>query len=112
MIYDVLYKTLSGAKPLRIMFDKVDEFIRNYLVLCIFNRIRYLIKYKSSISYVSWNYEKIKIVADDGFPLERTFTLYNVVILFKSVFSKNHNQYYYIISYQFVSISSCQLAKT
>ena len=30
MIYDVFCKTLIGAKPLRILFDKVDGFIRDY----------------------------------------------------------------------------------
>ena len=29
-IYDILYKTLSGVRPLRIKFEKVDRFIRNY----------------------------------------------------------------------------------
>ena len=29
LIYDVLYKTLIGVKTLRIMLDKVDEFIRD-----------------------------------------------------------------------------------
>ena len=28
LIYDISYKTLTGAKPLRIRFDKVDRFIR------------------------------------------------------------------------------------
>ena len=53
LIYDVSYKTLIGPKPLRIRFDKIDEFIRvyngtTYLVLfvpeiyaAIYNRIRY-----------------------------------------------------------------------
>ena len=52
-------KTLIGAKPLRIRFDKIDGFIRvynrtRYVVLfapekydAIFNRIRYLINQKS-----------------------------------------------------------------
>ena len=30
MIYDVLYKTLIGAKPLSIRFDKAHGFIRIY----------------------------------------------------------------------------------
>ena len=30
LIYDVSYKTLIGTKPLHIMFDKVDGFIRDY----------------------------------------------------------------------------------
>ena len=29
-VYDISYKTLIGAKPLRIRFDKVDGFIRIY----------------------------------------------------------------------------------
>ena len=61
-IYSVLYKALIGAKPLRIRFDKVDEFIRvydrtRYLALfgpeeydAIYNRIRYLISQKSGIN--------------------------------------------------------------
>ena len=28
MIYNILYKILIGAKPLRIRFDKVDGFLR------------------------------------------------------------------------------------
>ena len=30
LIYDVSYKTLIGAKPLHIIFDRVDRFIRDY----------------------------------------------------------------------------------
>ena len=30
LIYDISYKTLIGAKPLRIKFDKVDRLIRVY----------------------------------------------------------------------------------
>ena len=30
LIYDVSYKILIGAKPLHIMFDKVNGFIRDY----------------------------------------------------------------------------------
>ena len=69
---------MIGAKPLCIMFDKVDKFIRDYngtkylLSLgsekynAIFNRIRYLIMLKSNISYVvSHNYGKIKVDSDD-----------------------------------------------
>ena len=54
-VYDISYKTLIGAKLLRIRLDKIDEFIRvydgtRYLILfgpekydAIFNRVRYLI---------------------------------------------------------------------
>ena len=30
LIYDISYKTLIGAKPLRIRFDKTDWFFRTY----------------------------------------------------------------------------------
>ena len=58
LICDILRETLIGAKPLRIIFDKVDGFIRDYggtkyLVLfgpekydAILDRIRYFIKLK------------------------------------------------------------------
>ena len=64
LIYDILYKTLLGGKPLRIMFEKVNGFIRDYdgtkyLVLfdsekydAIYDRIRYLTDLKSNITYV------------------------------------------------------------
>ena len=29
-VFDISHKTLIGAKPLRIEFDKVDEFVRVY----------------------------------------------------------------------------------
>ena len=30
LLYNILYKTLTGAKPFRIRFNKVDGFIRIY----------------------------------------------------------------------------------
>ena len=30
LIYDIVYNTLIGGKPLRIVFDKVDRFIRKF----------------------------------------------------------------------------------
>ena len=59
LMYEVLYKTLIGAKPLRIIFDKVNGFIRGfdrmkYLVLfsdAIFDRIRYIVGLKCSTTY-------------------------------------------------------------
>ena len=74
MIYGISYNNLTGAKPSRIRFDKVDGFIRDYdgtrcLVLFggekynfIYYRIIYLIGVKSGITYVfSHNYAKIKV---------------------------------------------------
>ena len=111
LIYNILYKTLIGAKPLRIRFDKVNGFIRIYdgtrhsvlfgseRIDAIYGMIRYLIGQKSSITYVIfYNYARIKIYSFDSLPLEKTLTLYNVIILTKSVFNKNQNDYYYNIS--------------
>ena len=58
LLYDILYKTLIGAKLLRIIFNKADGFIRDYigtkyLILfgsekfdAIFDRNRHLIRLK------------------------------------------------------------------
>ena len=39
LVYSILCKTLIGAEPLRIRFDKVDEFIR------IYDGTRYLVSF-------------------------------------------------------------------
>ena len=96
MIYDILHKTLIDPKPLHIRFDKIDGFIRiyegtRYLTLvgsekydAIYNRIRYLLSLKSSITYIfSHNFAKIKIDSYDSLPIEKRFSL--------------HNHYYYQI---------------
>ena len=76
LVYDISYKTLIGAKPLRIRLYKVNGFIRiydgtRYLVLfelekydATFNRIRYLIGVKSGI-IISHYCVKIKIDSYD-----------------------------------------------
>ena len=63
----------------------------------IYNRIRYLIIQKSGITYViSHNYVIIKVASCDSLSLEKSLTLPNVIILIKSVFNKNQNNYYKI----------------
>ena len=45
---------------------------------------------KSEITFViSHNYAKIKVDSFNSFPLEKTLTFQNVLILIKSVFNKN-----------------------
>ena len=74
LIHDITYKTLIGSKPLRISLDKTDRIITIYngtrsLTLlgtkkygAIYNRIRYLISLKSSITYIfSQYFAKIKV---------------------------------------------------
>ena len=84
MVWNISYKTLTGAKPLCIRFSKVDGFVRvydgtRYVVLfgpekhdVIFNRIRYLLSQKSGITYVlSHNYARTKIDSYDILPLKK-----------------------------------------
>ena len=99
-VYDILYKTLFGSKPLQISFDEVDEFIRVYdgiVYLALFvpeNMMSFAIELdilfcqKSNITYVfPHNYAKIKIDSYDSLSLEKTLTLNNVIIFIKSVFN-------------------------
>ena len=107
-ICHISYKTLTGAKPVCIRFDKVNGVIRvydgaRYLVLfvaekynLISNLIRYLIGVKSGITYVIFhNYAKVKVDLYYSFPLEKILTFHNVIILIKLVFKKDKNNYYY-----------------
>ena len=107
LVYNVSYKTLLDAKPLWIIFDKIDGFIRVYdgtrfVVLFgsekydfIYNRIRYLKGVKSVITYVdSHNYSRIKLDSYDSLPQEKTMTFYKVIILIKAVFNKNKSYYH------------------
>ena len=94
-------------------FDKVDECIRKYdgtkyLTLFhshekyerLFDRIRYLIMFKSNIWGVnSHKYMEIKINSGDILPLEKGLNMPNVVLL-KSVINKNHNHYYHNIYFK------------
>ena len=54
LMYDVLYKTLIGAKPLCIIFDKVNEFIRD------FDRMKYLVLFSPEICDAILIYCRIK----------------------------------------------------
>ena len=95
-------KSLIYSKSLRIRLDRIDGFIRvydgtTYLVLFgsekndfIYNRIRYLIKVKSSITFViSHNYAKMKVDLYNSLPLEKTMTFHNVIIIINSVQNKD-----------------------
>ena len=121
LIYDISYKTLIDAKPLRIRFDEIDGFIKiydgtRYLTLfgskkyeAIYNRIRYLISLKSGITYIFSRYfAKIKVDSYDSLPIEKILTLHNVIIHIKSALKKDKNHYYYKI---FLEKCSYQLVK-
>ena len=108
-----MYKSLVSAKPLRIRFNNIDEFIRvydgtRYLVLfgaekcdLFYNKIRYLIEVKSGITYViSFHYAKIKVDSYAFLPLEKLLSFHNVIILITSVSNKDKNHYYYNIFFE------------
>ena len=88
LVHNISYKTLFGATPLRISFNKIDGFIKvydgtRYLVLfraekydIIYNRIRFFVGVKSGITYIiSHNYAKIKVYSSAFLPLERLFIM-------------------------------------
>ena len=72
IFYDISYKTLMGAKPLRIRFDEIHGFIKIYdgirdVLLfrseqydAIYIRIRYLIRQKMVSDY-SYDFATIRI---------------------------------------------------
>ena len=58
-------------------------------------RDRYLIRVKSGIIYViSPNYAKMKVDSYNSLPPGETIAFHNVIILIKSVFDKDENNYY------------------
>ena len=58
----------------------------------IYNRIRYLIKVKSGISYIIfYNYGTINKDLYNSLQLEKTVTVRNFIILVKSVWNKDEN---------------------
>ena len=86
---------------MRIRFDKIDEITRiydgtRYLTLfstrkndAIYDRIRYLISLKSSITYIFSHYfAKIKVDSYDSLPIEKTLNLHNVIIPISYISSK------------------------
>ena len=123
MIYDISYKTLivQNLRFDKIRFDKKDGFTRIYDGIryltsfdsenygATYNKIRYLISLKSSITYIfSYYFAKIKVDSHDSLPIEKRMTLNNVIIRIKSVLNKDKNHYYYKI---FLEECSYQLVK-
>ena len=110
LTYGISCKTLIGSKPLRIRFKKIPGFIRiydgtRYLKLfryekfdAVYDSIKYIISLESSITYIfSYYFAKVQIDFYDYLTIEKTLTLYNVIILIKLLLNKNKNHYYYKI---------------
>ena len=101
------YKIPYGAKFLCIIFDTLDGYIKKYdkarnLVLFhsekshrICDKNKYLIRLKSNISAVYSHNTTSKIHSDDNLSPEKIENMHNVVIFIKSIFSEDHNYYYY-----------------
>ena len=109
LIYDISNKTSTGAKPLRIRYNKIDEFIKilngiRHLAsfdcgwfdkIC--DRIKYLISEKNGITVsIYHNFPKIRIDSYNSLPIEKILTFHNVILI-KSVVNKYKNNYYYNI---------------
>ena len=102
LLHDISMKFVIDSKPLRIILEKIDVFIRvydgtRYLVLfasetcySIYKRIRHLLSVKSGITYIF-------LIIMQKLNLIHTMDFSNVIILIKSVWNKDKNNYYYII---------------
>ena len=109
VIDDVAQKIPYSAKPLRIIFEKVDGYIRKYdrtKYLGLFHSDRIMLK-SNILGVYAYKYMKVKINSDDNFFSEKTKNIHNVVILVKSVFNKNH--YHYQAFYQNVYVSNIHM---
>ena len=94
-----------SEKPLHILFDEIDGFIKidnriRYLVLLkyneIYDRTKYLMSEKSDITdSINYNFARIRIDSCNSLPIERMLTFHNAMILIKSVDNENKNHYYY-----------------
>ena len=104
LVYDIFYKTLIDTKPLHIRFNKIDGFIRVY------DRTRYLELFVSKKYDFIYNRVRYLIGVDkyDSWPLQITVTFHNAMILIKSVFNKDKNNYYCSI---FLEKAMCKLPK-
>ena len=85
-----------------VLIDEKPYDETKYLALCgskkfgaIYNRIRYLIGGNSGIIYAfSHSYPKIKVDSCGSLALGKTLRFHNVIILIKSVFNKDKNNFY------------------
>ena len=111
--YTTAYKTFMGSNPLRIRIDKMESFIKiydgvRYLLLfgsrlydAIYNKIGYLISGKIGITdSIIDSFSRTRIDSYNSFPIEKTLTFHNVIILIKSVVNKNENKYHYNVFFE------------
>ena len=113
-VYNISYNIVTGPKPLRIRFDKINGFIISPdgkikdLVLFdyglldkICGKIEYLITKKSGITNsINHNFGRIRINSYNSLPIKKILT-FHVIILSKSVVNKNENKHKYIFRKRF-----------
>ena len=81
LVYGISYKTSTGAKKLRIRFDKTDGFIKihdkiRYLVIFVYSYCDKICKCKDGISdSISHDFAKTRIDSYDSLPIEKIPTL-------------------------------------
>ena len=74
-----------------------------------YDRIRYLISVKRGATYtISHNYSTVKVDSYNSLPLEKTMALPNVIILVRSVWNKDKNNYCFNM---FLEKAFCELPK-
>ena len=95
LIHHVSYKFLIDYMGLfEIILETNLELFGLEKYDAIYDRIVYLIGFKSSITYVfSHNHAKMKIDSNEDFTLEGTLNLHNALILIKSVLNKDQNHF-------------------
>ena len=116
LIYNILYKTSTDPKPLRIRFHKIDRFIRvfdfeiKHFVLFdyrlsdkLYDKIKCLVSEKSgTATIIHYNFKKIRIYSSNSLPIEKILIFHDVIILIsntllKSVVNKNKSKRYHNI---------------
>ena len=79
---DGFTRVYDGTRYLELFGSEKYDFV--------YNKIRYLISVKSSITYINFhNYAKIKVDSCNSLPLEKTMNFHDVIIPIKSVFNKD-----------------------
>ena len=81
-----------ALRDTRCYFAPITEMILNLKSLnsIIYDRIRYLARDKSGITYsISHNFARIRTDPYNSLLVEKTLSFYNVIILIKSVVNKN-----------------------
>ena len=67
------------------------------MVLCNYDRIRYLSEKSGMTNSINHDCTRIRIDSYNSLHIEKILTFHNVIILIKSIVNKNENNYHYNI---------------